>query len=264
MRNLGWVEAQNVKIEPRYADREDRLPALAAELVRIKVDIIMTNGTPATRAAREATKTIPIAFVLGSDPVENGFVASMARPGGNLTGFAIGLYGEKQMEILKEALPRVSRIAVPNSSENAGISRAAKALGVQVQYIKMRSPEDFGPFYTAAETARADAVLIPNIAWLGAHLERIATEANRGHLPAIGYRRIFAESGGLMSYGPTPFQEYARVAAQVDKILRGTKPADIPVEQPTKFDLVINLKTAKALGLTIAPSVLLRADEVIQ
>ncbi len=263
MRDFGWVEARNVVVEARYAENPNQLPALAAELAQMQVDVIMTNGTPAAKAAKEATATIPIVFTLAGDPVERGLVASMAKPGGNMTGFALGLYGEKQVQIIKEALPGASRIAVPNSDESPGIVRVAKGLGVQVQDFVLRGPEDFEPFCIAAKTAKADAAVIPNIAWYGPHLERIAALVVQYRLPAIGYRRIFAESGGLLSYGPTLFQDAPRVAAQVDKILKGAKPADLPVEQPTTFELVINMRTAKSLGLTIPQALLLRVTEKI-
>jgi putative ABC transport system substrate-binding protein len=265
MREFGWVEGQNVKIEPRYAVSDDQLPARAAELVQIKVDLIMASGTPAAQAAKLATKTIPIVFAVASDPVKNGLVASLARPGGNLTGFVWGVYEEKLLEILKAALPGISRVAYPVvfGAPDPAIQRAAKALGVQVNGIAVNGPQDFGPFYTAARKAGADAVVIQDVAWFLPHLEHIAAESAKSRLPAIGFRRIFAEAGGLLSYGPT-IQAAPRLAAQIDKILKGTKPADLPVEQPTTFELVINLKTAKTLGLTISQPVLLRATEVIQ
>jgi putative ABC transport system substrate-binding protein len=266
MREFGWVERQNVKIEARYAERDDQLPALAAELVGLNVDVIMTSGTPAAQAAKRATNTIPIVFTLGGDPVERGLVASLARPGANLTGFVVGLYEDKLLQILKEALPGVSRVAYPVSAfqdPNSALLPAANALGVQVLNIAVQRPEDFGPFFATARRAGAGAVLIPNVSWFVPILERLASESVKSRLPAFGYRRIFADSGGLLSYGPT-LQAESRVAGQVDKILKGAKPGELPVEQPTKFELVINLKTAKALGLTIPQSLLLRADEVIQ
>jgi ABC-type uncharacterized transport system substrate-binding protein len=264
MREFGWVENQNVQIEARYAASEDQLPVLVAELVQLKVDLILTQGTPATRAAKQATNTIPILFAVGGDPVETGLVANLARPGGNLTGFAYGLYEEKLLETLKAALPGISRVAYPFFGEpDPAIQRAAKTLGVQVNGIAVKGPEDFGSFYAEARRTRADAVVIPDVAWFGPHLEHIAAESVKSRLPAIGFKRIFAEAGGLLSYGPT-IQAAPRLAAQVDKILKGAKPADLPVEQPTTFELVINLKTAKSLGLTIPRPVLLRASEAIQ
>jgi len=269
MREVGWVEGQNLKIERRNADRRDQLPALAAELVRLKVDLILATGTPATRAAKEATKTIPIVFILAADPVETGLVASFARPGGNLTGWAVGVYDGKLLEVLKEAVPRVSRVAYPATSPIApgrtrvSLNEAARALSIEIKAIAIQDPKDFDSFFAAAKRL-GGAVLVPNVAWFRPHLERIGAAAAKSHLPAIGYDRQFAESGGLLSYGPTPLQNLPRLAAQIDKILKGAKPGDLPVEQPSKFELVINLKTAKALGLTIPQSVLVRADQVIQ
>jgi len=268
MREVGWVEGQNLKIERRNADRRDQLPALAAELVRLKVDLILATGTPATRAAKEATKTIPIVFILAADPVETGLVASFARPGGNLTGWAVGVYDGKLLEVLKEAVPRVSRVAYPATSPIApgrtrvSLNEAARALSIEIKAIAIQDPKDFDSFFAAAKRL-GGAVLVPNVAWFRPHLERIGAAAAKSHLPAIGYDRQFAESGGLLSYGPTPLN-LPRLAAQIDKILKGAKPGDLPVEQPSKFELVINLKTAKALGLTIPQSVLVRADQVIQ
>jgi len=270
MRALGWVEGHNLKIERRNADRREQLSALVAELVQLKVDLILTIGTPATRAAKEATKSIPIVFNLAADPVETGLVASFARPGGNLTGFALGTYDGKLLEVLKEAVPRVSRVAVPALSPIAAspprvqLREAARALGVEIKAIALQGPRDFDTFFAAAKRLSDGAVLMPNIAWLRPHLERVGATAAKSHLPAIGYDRQFAESGGLLSYGPTMFDSVPRVAAHVDKILRGTKPADLPVEQPTKFELVINLRTAKTLGLTIPQSLLVRADQIIE
>jgi putative ABC transport system substrate-binding protein len=266
MREFGWVEGQNVKIEARYADRDDQLPALAAELVRLNVDLIMTGGTPAARAASRATKTIPIVFTLGGDPVEGGLVASLARPGANLTGFVIGLYEDKLLQIVKEVLPGTSQVAYPVSATqdpNPAILPAAKALGLRVLNITVRGPEDFGSFFASARRAGSGAVLIPNVSWFVPILKRIASESLNSRMPAFGYRRIFAEAGGLLSYGPTLQAEW-RVASKIDKILNGAKAGDLPIEQPTKFELVINRKTANALGLSIPQSLLLRADEVIE
>jgi putative ABC transport system substrate-binding protein len=264
LRELGWVEGRNLQIDARHATSQDALPALAADLVKSKVDLIMTQGTPATLAARDATQKIPIVFTLGGDPVARGLVASLARPGGNVTGFLGGLYGEKQMQTLKDALPRVLRVVVPGGNELPGLLRAAKALAMQVLEIELRRPEDIDPFYAQARKLRADAVLITDIAWFAPHLQRLGADATASGLPSIGYERLFAEAGGLLSYGPAPYQDGLRVAAQADKIFRGANPAEIPVEQPTKFDLMVNLKAARTLGVTIAPGLLQRADEVIQ
>jgi putative ABC transport system substrate-binding protein len=277
MRKLGWVEGWNFKIEIRNTDRMDQLPALAAELVRLKVDLILTGGTAATQAAKEATKTIPIVFNVGDDPVMSGLIASFPRPGGNLTGFALGHYDEKLLEILKEAFPPTSRVAFPAPSEEneprvarlsfeAGVARlsaAARVLGIELRPIEVRRPEDFGNFFAAAKR-QANAALVQNIVWFRPHLKTIGLAAAKSQLPVIGYDRQFAESGGLIAYGPGSLQSIPRLAAQIDSILKGRKPGDLPVEQPTTFELVINLKTAKALGLTIPPSVLARADQVIE
>jgi len=269
MREFGWVEGQNVKVNSRYAPNADQLPTLAAELVRLKVDLIMTVGSRAAQAVKEATNTIPVVFTLGDDPVERGLVANFARPGGNLTGFVIGHYEEKLLEVLKEALPRVSRVAYPVVTGPSGtmpvrraLELAGRALGVATEGITVEGPGDFGSFYTVALRDGADAVMIPNIAWFAPHLERIAAEASRSRLPAIGFDRRFVEAGGLMSYGPIESQRWPRLAAQVDKILKGTKPGDLPVELPTRFELLINAKVANSLRITITQSILLRAEVV--
>jgi len=268
LRELGWVEGKNLLFERRSADRGDELSSLAGELVRLKVDLILTNGTRAARAAKEATKAIPVVFNLGEDPVANGLVASFARPGGNLTGFVVGLYDEKALEVLHEALPGVRRVAYPAAAgpgeRYAPLHAAGRALGIAIQGIPVRGPSDFDGFFAAARRAGARAVLVENIAWFRPYLKSIGAASVKSGLPAIGYYRQFAEAGGLLSYGPAQFENVPRLAAQIDKILKGAKPADLPVEQPTQFDLVVNLRTAKALGLTIPPSVLARADEVIE
>ena len=269
MRALGWVEGRNFAIETRNASSPDQLPALATELVRLKVDLLLTGGTSATRAAKEATKTIPIVFNLGDDPVGSGLVASFARPGGNLTGFALGLYDEKLLEVLREGVPGASRVAYAAPARETGaraarLTAAARVLGVDIQRIVVHSPDDFDRFFADVRGRGADAALVPNIAWFRAHLDRIGAAAARSRVPAIGYDRQFARSGGLLSYGPEPSQNVPRLAAQIDKILKGAKAGDLPVEQPTKFELVVNLKTARTLGLTIPPAVLARADEIIE
>jgi putative ABC transport system substrate-binding protein len=267
LRELGWVEGRNLKFERRSADRGDQLPSLAAELVRLKVDLIVSNGTPASRAAKEATKAIPIVFNLGEDPVARGLVASFAQPGGNLTGFVVGFYDDKALEVLKEALPgvrRVAYLAVGPGERFARLHAAGRSLGVEIQGIPVQGPSDLDGFFAAAGRVGAGGVVVSNIAWFRPYLERIGAASARSRLPAIGYYRQFAEAGGLLSYGPGQFENAPRLAAQIDKILKGAKPGDQPVEQPTKFELVINLRTAKALGLTIPPAVLARADEVIE
>jgi putative ABC transport system substrate-binding protein len=269
MRDLGWIEGQHFTLERRSAERQDQLPVLAAELLRLKVDLILTGGTPATRAAKAATKTIPIVFSLADDPVGSGLVASFARPGGNLTGFTLGVYDEKLLEVLKGTVPGATRVAYAAPAQESStrperLNAAARVLGVEIRPIVVQGPKDFDRFFASARDLGSDAVLVPNVAWFRPHLERIGFAAAKSHLPAIGYDRGFAQSGGLLSYGPAPLQNIPRIAAQVNKILKGAKPADLPIEQPTKFELVINLKTAKALGLTIPASVLARADEVLQ
>jgi putative ABC transport system substrate-binding protein len=237
MREFGWVEGQNLTIERRLADSRDKLPVLAAELVELKVDLMLTNGTPATLAAKEVTKTIPIVFNLGADPVASGLVASFAKPGGNVTGWVAGIYDSKLLAVLKEAVPRVSRVAYPATSggpSSEDFDAAVRALGVKVQGIPVKGPEDFDSFFAGAKRM-ADAALVPNVAWFGPHLERLGAAAAKSRLPAIGFDRRFAESGGLLSHGLTrPLQHNPRRAAQVDRILRGATPADLPVERPTK------------------------------
>jgi putative ABC transport system substrate-binding protein len=272
MRRLGWIERENFMIEPRYAASEDRLPELATELVNFRADAIVTSGTPAAFAAKKATATIPIVFIVGGDPVERGLVVSLARPGGNLTGFAYGIYDEKLLEALKTMLPKVVRVAVPypaawknaNVLEPAAFS-AAKALGLQLHPMPMQGPDDFSRVYAIAQKAHADAVLFFDIAWpFAIDFEQIAIDSIKSRMPAIFHERKFVEAGGLLSHGPVKEQHWPRVASQIDRILRGTKPADLPVEQPTKFERVINLKTAKALGIEISPSALQHADDVIR
>jgi len=272
MRRLGWTEHENFTIEPRYAASEARLPALATELVNSNVDAILTSGTPSTIAAKKATATIPIVFVVGGDPVESRLVASLARPGGNLTGLAYGIYDEKLLEAIKAALPKVVRVAVPypaawkhaNAPDQAAFS-AAKALRLQLYPMAMQGPNDFSRVYAIAQKAHADAVIFFDIAWpFAIDFDQIAIDSIKSRMPAIFHERKLVEAGGLLSHGPVKDQHWPRAASQIDRILRGTKPADLPVEQPTKFERVINLKTAKALGIEISPSALLHADDVIR
>ena len=262
LRGLGWIEGENVGFEPRFADNLDQLAALAADLVRQKLDLIITIGTGPTRAAKQATADIPIVFNVGGDPVQRGLVASLSRPGGNLTGFVLGLYDDKQLQVLKAAVPATTRVAYPVfAGANPPILDSAKTLGVQVQDILVQNPGDFAPFFAAAKEAGADAALIPDVARLIPH--QIGKEASQSRLPSIGFQRIFAESGGLLSYAPMLSEARARMAIQIDRILRGANPADLPVEQPTRFELVINMKEAKALRLSIPQLVRLGADELI-
>jgi putative tryptophan/tyrosine transport system substrate-binding protein len=270
LRALGYVEGHNLVVERRYAKQEADLPALAAELVTRQVDLLMTFSTAATRAAQQATATIPIVFRLGTDPVQSGLVASSARPGGNLTGVAFGLYPDKQLAILKEALPGMVRVAflcgedVRTHPAWDQFADTARGLGVEILVITVDGPDGFDDFFAAARRAGADAVLVAPLPWLPPHFRRLGELVAQSRFPAIGPSRLFAEGGGLFFYGQKQGESISRFAAQVDKVLKGAKPADLPVEQPMRFELVINLKTAKALGLTIPPVVMFQADEVIQ
>ena len=274
LRELGYVEGQNIAIEFRSAEgKYDQLPSLAAELVRLKVDVIVTFSPPAIQAAKQATGTIPIVMAGIIDPVAAGFVASLARPGGNITGLALMApeMVAKQLELLKELVPKVSRVAVLGNPANTGTAPqlrhaqdAARALGVRLQPLEARGPSEIDSAFAEMSRERAGAVIVLVDAMLAEHRARIADLAAKHRLPAVFGLPDLAEAGGLMAYGASVSDRYRRVATLVDKILKGAKPADLPVEQPTKFELVINLKTAKALGLTIPQTLLLRADHVIQ
>ena len=274
LRDLGYVEGKNIVIEWRYAEgKPDRLPALAAELVRLKVDIIVSGGSTATRPAKKATSTIPIVMAQDTDPVGSGFVASLARPGGNITGLATlapELSG-KQLELMKEIVPRLSRVAVLGSSTRSGNAQslketelAAGAFGVKLQYLDILSPKDIETAFRGASKGHAEAVLALGGSVLNSQRARVVELAAKSRLPAIYHVPEFVEAGGLMSYGVSFFGLYKRAATYVDKILKGAKPTELPVEQPTKFEFVINLKAAKQIGLTIPPNVLVRADKVIK
>jgi putative ABC transport system substrate-binding protein len=274
LRELGYVEGKNIVVEYRHADGKfDRLPALAAELVRLKVDVILTSGPQATRPAKGASSTIPIVMAQDPDPVGNGFVASLARPGGNITGlatFAPELSG-KQLEVLKETVPKLSRVAVFGTSTNPGnaqnlreVELAAKAFGLKLQYLDVLSPKDIETEFRAASNGRADAVLMLPGPVLNLQRAQIADLAAKNRLAAIYPQPEYMEAGGLMYYGANTPDLFRRAATYVDKILKGAKPADLPVEQPTKFEFIINLKAAKQIGLTIPPNVLARADRVIK
>jgi putative ABC transport system substrate-binding protein len=272
LREIGYMEGQNIAIEYRSAEgRTDRLPDLAAELVRLKVDIIVTTGTPAVQVAKGVTSTIPIVMAAVGDAVEYGFVTSLARPGGNITGSS-WLNTEltsKRLELFKEALPEMSRVAALwDSATGAAYFRpmeaAARSLAVQLQALEVRGPDDFDSAFQGARKDGAGGLVILPSPFFYAHRVRLVGLAATNRLPAMYFRREFVEAGGLMSYGPNFSELYRRAATYVDKILKGTKPADLPVEQPTKFELVINLKTAKELGITIPPTVLFQADEVIR
>ena len=274
LRELSYVEGKNIVIEWRSADGKfDRLPALAAELVRLKVAVIVTSGGALTRRAKEATSTIPIVMTNDPDPVGDGFIASLARPGGNITGlstFAPELSG-KRLEILREVVPKLSRVAVLGSSGATGyaqtlkeIEPAAKAFKLQLQFIDVKHAKDMEAAFRAASEGRAQGVLTLNSAILGSQRAQIVELAIQERLPVMYHQNDFVEAGGLMFYGVNVPDLSRRAASYVDKILRGAKPADLPVEQATKFELVINLKAAKALGLTIPQSVLERADQIIE
>ncbi len=275
LRELGYVEEKNIVIDWRSAEEKlDRLPALAADLVRLKVDIIVTGGSSPTRAAKEATTTIPIVMAQDADPVGSGFVASLARPGGNITGLstlAPELNG-KRLDLLREIVPKLSRVAVLGTSTQPGnaqslkeVELAAKAFGVKLQYLDVLSSKDITTAFRAATKWRADAVLmlLPGRVAISQRPE-VVELAVKNRLPAIYNTAEWAEAGGLITYG-TSITDLDRCAATyVDKILKGAKPADLPVEQPTKFEFIINLKAAKQIDLTIPPNVLVRADKVIK
>ncbi|HEV8719933.1 MAG TPA: ABC transporter substrate-binding protein [Candidatus Binatia bacterium] len=274
LRELGYVEGKNIVIEWRFAEgKRERLAELAAELMRLKVDIIVTAGPTTTSAAKEATVTIPIVMGFDNDPVGSGFVASLARPGGNITGLS-SLAPEisgKQLELLKEIVPRLSRVAVLGNSTNPGNAQAlretelaAGALKVQLQYLDVLGPKDIETAFREASKGRADAVLALNSPVLNSHRTQVADVAIKNRLPAIYPWPEIVEAGGLMTYGASYTDLFRRAATYVDKILKGAKPADLPVEQPKKFEFVINLKAAKQIGLTIPPSVLARVDKVIK
>jgi putative ABC transport system substrate-binding protein len=271
---LGYVEGKNIFVEYRYAEAKlDRLKELAAELLRLNVDVIVTAGPTVTRPVKEATATIPIVMAFDDDPVGSGFAASLARPGGNITGLSI-LAPEisgKQLELLKEIMPRLSRVAVLGSSTRSGTAQAlqetevaAGAFGVKIQYLDILGSQDVESAFREANKGRAEAVLVLQSAVINAHRKQIADLATKHRLPAIYNVAEFVAAGGLMTYGVSITDLHRRAAGYVDKILKGAQPGDLPIEQPTKFELVINLKTAKQIGLTIPPNVLARADRVIK
>jgi ABC-type uncharacterized transport system substrate-binding protein len=275
LRDLGYVDGKNIVIEWRSGEgKGDRFPAVAADLVRLKVDVIVTAGPLVTRAAKQATSTIPIVMAQDPDPVGNGFVASLARPGGNITGLsslAPGLTG-KQLELLKEIVPKLSRVAVFETSTRPGnaqtlreVELAVGAFGVKLQYLDVLSPKDIETAFQAAVTERADGALWFVTGSIGnPHRKKIADLAVSSRLPVIYNLLDHVEAGGLMFYGVNTVDLDRRAAVYVDKILKGAKPADLPVEQATKFEFVINLKAAKQIGVTIPPHVLARADKVIR
>jgi ABC-type uncharacterized transport system substrate-binding protein len=274
LRDLGYVEGKNISLEYRFAaGKPERLSALVAELVRDQVDIIVTTGGAAAQAARDATKIIPIVMATGGDPIRSGLVASLAQPGGNLTGLSLMVteLGGKRLELLKEVLPNVSRVAVlwnagnpASPDELRAIEAAARVLGLQLHARAVRSLDELDSTFAAMTREGAEALITLADAVLWNHRTRVVALAAQYRLPAVFDAREFADAGGLMTYGPHVPDNYRRAAVYVDKILKGTKPADLPVEQPVKFELVINLKTAQALGVTIPPALLFQADEVLQ
>jgi putative ABC transport system substrate-binding protein len=273
LRALGYVEGQNIAFESRYADGYyDRLRALATELIHLKVDLLVTEGTPPTRAATQATTTIPIVMTVTGDPVAAGLVTNLARPGRNLTGASFFLpdLGAKRLQLLKETIPRLDRVAVVWNQSNAvhgptvkRIETTAKTLGIAVEHIKIQMPADVGDALLQISNGTS-ALMVLEDAMINVCSSQIADVAVKHRLPSMFGLATFAEAGGLMAYGPNRIELCRRAAIFVDKILRGAKPGQLPVEQSVRFDMVINLKTAKALGLTIPPSLLLRADQVIE
>jgi putative ABC transport system substrate-binding protein len=273
---LGWVENRNIVIEYRFAEgRLDRLPDLAAELIRLKVDILVTHSTPGAVAGKNATDTIPIVMIAVGDPVGLGLIASLARPAGNATGLSFSIVGlemiGKQLELLKETVPRIRRVAILSNAANPtkplairDVNVAARSLGVQLQLLETRGPNEFDSAFATMAQERVGALLVVADSIFVFHRTRLADLAARSRLPAVYGWREHVEAGGLMSYGPSLRDLFRRAATYVDRILKGAKPGDLPIEQPTKFELIINLKTAKALGLTIPQSLLQRADQVIE
>ena len=273
LRDLGYVEGRNIALEYRLAPEgsADQLPSLAADLVRLGVDVIVAQATPHTVAAKRATSSIPIVFGAVSVPLGSGLVASLARPGANITGLSLQApdVARKLMELLKETLPNASRVAAladPSGSvqSRSEVESAARDLRVHLQLLDVREPKDLDGIFPAAKAARVNAVITIPSPFFATHRVRVAHLALKSRLPAVSIETGFPQAGGLMSYGPNIPDSHRRAATYVDRILKGAKPADLPVEQPTRFELVINLKTAKALGLTIPQSILARADVVIQ
>jgi putative ABC transport system substrate-binding protein len=271
---LGYKEGQNLEIVYRSSDgRDERFSGLASELVHLKVDLILTRGTPAALAAKSASQTIPVVMAASGDPVESGLVASLGRPGGNVTGlslFNVEMYA-KRVELLKELLPKLARIAAifnmgnpVTASQWNVVEASARSLGIQPQLLDVRRPEDLPRAFDAAAKQRAQALIVGLDGVTQGNLRPIAERAAKQRLPSMYAEKAYAAVGGLITYGASDFHMYHRAATFVDRIFKGAKPADLPIEQPTKFELVINLKTAKALGLTIPQSLLARADEMIQ
>jgi putative ABC transport system substrate-binding protein len=271
--DLAYVEGQNIVIERRNAKSYEELPRLAAELVRLKVDVIFAPGSPAAQVARDSIQTIPVVFVTFADPVRTGLVASLARPGRNLTGLTMisAELAGKRLELLRKAFPKVSHVAVLVNPANASSGEqlqetqsAARSLGMRLDAHEARAPRELEGAFAAMRRKHADALFILPDTMFFTERRRIAELAEKSRLPAMAHWRAYVEAGGLMAYGPSFADANRRAAVYVDRILKGAKPADLPVEQPTKFELVINMKTAKVLGLTIPQSILSRADEIIQ
>jgi putative tryptophan/tyrosine transport system substrate-binding protein len=274
LRDLGWVEGENINIEYRYAEgRLDRLPGLASDLVRLKVDLIFTDTTSPALVAKNATRTIPIVVASANDVVESGLAQSLARPGGNITGLdqIAPELGGKRLELLKEIVPKLSSAVVLWNPQNKASARnwnelqdPARQLGLPLHSLEVRKADELDKAFEVAATARADALVILPEPVFVANLKRIADFAAKHHLPSIFHLKEFADAGGLMAYGPDRSDLFRRSAAYIDKILKGAKPTDLPIQLPTKFELVINLKTAKAIRLEIPPTLLALADEVIE
>ena len=274
LKEYGWIEGQNISVEYRFAEgKEDALAEFAAELVRLRPDVIVAEGTAAIRAAKTVTQTIPIVMATSTDPVGNGLVASLHRPGGNVTGLSLQTaeLAGKRLQLLTEIVPGLARVAVLSNPLNPSIVRiveqtkaAAQSLGVEIHVAEVQAPDKFGSAFVAITSAHAGALIVlPDPLLYGQH-PRTVTFAAASHLPTLFPEKEVAEAGGLIAYGPSIPASFRRAAAYVDKILRGAKPADLPVEQPTTFELVVNLQTARAIGVTIPTSILLRADEVIE
>ncbi len=273
LRELGYVEGRNIKFEYRSADHPDRLPGLAEELVQLKVDVIVAISTPAAQAAKRATSTIPIVVTLVADPVGTGLVADLARPGGNVTGLSsmIAEISAKRLALLKEAVPRLTQVSVlwnPDMAWHAkaieDLKAAAPSLSMDLNFVGVRTAAEFDAAFSAVSRAHAQALYLLDSTLSYAHRMTLTKRASKARLPNIHASRVYAEAGGLMSYGADWADLMRRSAGYVDKILKGARPGNLPIEQPTKFDLVVNLKTAKALGITIPQSILLQADEVIR
>jgi len=274
LKEYGWVEGQNISVEYRFAGgKEDALPGIAAALVQSRLDVIVAEGTPAIQAAKNVTQTVPIVMAVSNDPVGSGLVASLNRPGGNITGLSVlsQELGGKRLQLLTEIIRGLARVAVLSNPSNPSntlsleqTKAAAQSLGVEIHVVEVQGPDMFESAFAAVAAAHAGALIVLGDGMLYSQQPRIVTFAAASHLPALFGEKEGAEAGGLIAYGPSIPASFRRAAAYVDKILQGAKPADLPIEQPTIFELVVNLGTAKAIGVTIPTSILLRADEVIE